>query len=90
MNKTHSTDEELKVTVMPNPSRTYFTLKLESRYETPVNLRVMDSRGRVVDARSSLGANSTVQIGHAYADGIYYAELIQDGRRKTIQLIKQR
>jgi hypothetical protein len=85
-----SSDEDLKVTVMPNPSRTHFTLKLESRYTTPVNLRVMDNRGRVVDARSALGANSTVQIGHAYADGVYYAELVQDGRRKTVQLIKQR
>jgi hypothetical protein len=85
-----TTEEELKVTVMPNPSTSYFTLKLESRYETPVNLRVMDSRGRVVDTRSKLGSNNTIQIGHHYAGGVYYAEMIQGGVKRTVQLIKQK
>ena len=58
-----TTEEELKVTVMPNPSTTIFTLKLESKYETHVNLRVMDGRGWGVDARSKLGANSNMKVG---------------------------
>jgi hypothetical protein len=83
-----TTEEELKVTVMPNPTTTYFTLKLESKYATPVNMRVMDGRGRVVDARSEIGSNSTLQIGQNYAGGTYYAEMIQGSRRKLVQLIK--
>ena len=83
-----STEEELKVTVMPNPSTTYFTLKLESKYETPISMRVMDGSGRVVDAKSKIGANSTIQIGHNYSSGTYYAELIQGTKRKVVQLIK--
>jgi hypothetical protein len=85
-----STEEELKITVMPNPSTTYFTLKLESKYATPVNMRVMDGRGRVVDAKSQIGSNSTIQIGHNYSSGTYYAELIQGTQRKVVQLIKGR
>jgi YVTN family beta-propeller protein len=85
-----TTEEELKVTVMPNPSTSYFTLKLESKYETPVNLRVMDGTGRVVDAKSKIGANSTFQIGHNYSSGTYYAELIQGTRRKIVKLVKGR
>ncbi len=85
-----STEEELKVTVMPNPTTTYFTLKLESKYETPVNMRVMDASGRVVDARSKIGSNSTIQIGHNYSSGTYYAEMIQGTKRKVVQLIKGR
>ena len=81
-------EENLKVTAMPNPSTTYFTLKIESKYETPVSLRVMDGSGRVVDAKSKIGANSTIQIGHNYSSGTYYAELIQGGQRKVVQLIK--
>lgn len=81
-------EEELRITVLPNPSATYFTLKLESRYETPVSMRVMDANGRVVDARAKLGANSTIQIGHNYSSGVYYAEMIQGTRRKVIQLVK--
>ncbi|MES2332153.1 MAG: LamG-like jellyroll fold domain-containing protein [Bacteroidota bacterium] len=87
---TVSTEEELKVTVMPNPSTTYFTLKLESKYETPVNMRVMDASGRVIDAKSKIGANSMIQIGHNYSSGTYYAELIQGTKRKVVQLIKSK
>jgi len=89
-NETATTDEDLKVTVSPNPSTTYFTLKIESKYATPVSMRVMDGRGRVVDARSEIGANSTIQIGHNYASGTYYAEMIQGTKRKVVQLIKVR
>jgi PKD repeat protein len=88
--ETVTTDEDLKVTVMPNPTTTYFTLKLESRYETPISMRVMDARGRVIDAKSKIGANSTIQIGHNYSSGTYYAELIQGSKRKVVQMIKGR
>ena len=86
----NTTEEELKVTVMPNPTTTYFTVKFESKYETLINMRVMDGRGRVVDAASKIGANSTIQIGHNYSSGTYYAEIIQGNKRKVIQLIKGR
>ena len=87
---TNRVDEDLKVTVMPNPTRTYFTLKLESKHDAPVMLRVMDASGRVVDSKAQLGSNSTVQIGHAYQTGNYFAEFTQGNRRKLIQLIKMR
>ncbi len=82
--------DELKVTVMPNPTNTFFTLKLESKYETPVSMRVMDANGRVIDAKSKIGANSTIQIGHNYSSGTYYAELIQGTQRKVVQMVKGR
>lgn len=88
--KAVTTTEELKVTVMPNPSTTYFTLKFESRYQTPVELRVMDGSGRVIDARSKIASNSSIQIGHNYSSGTYYAEMIQGTKRKVVQLIKGR
>lgn len=87
---TATSEEELKITVMPNPSTTYFTLKFESKYEIPVNLRVMDASGRVVDAKSKIGSNSTFQIGHNYSSGTYYAEIIQGTKRQVVQLIKVR
>ena len=48
----------------------------------------MDASGRVIDAKSKIGANSTFQIGHSYSSGTYYAELIQGTKRKVVQLIK--
>ena len=88
--KVISTEEEFSVKVSPNPSTTYFTLKLESKYQTPVNMRVMDARGRVIDARSKIGSNSTIQVGHSYSSGTYFAEMIQGTKRKVVQLIKGR
>lgn len=85
---TATTEEVLKVTVMPNPSTTYFTLKLESRFEAPVSIVVMDASGRVIDAKSKLSPNSTIQIGHNYINGKYYAEIMQGTTRKTVQLMK--
>ena len=79
---------ELKVIVMPNPSTTYFTLKLESKSEAPVNIRVVDASGRLVDVKAKMGANSTFQLGHNYSSGTYFAELIQGNKRKVVQLIK--
>lgn len=82
--------EDLKVTVLPNPSTTFFTLKFESRLEAPVTLRVMDASGRVVDAKSKISGNSTLQVGHNYSSGTYFAEIVQGNQRRVIQLIKAR
>jgi parallel beta-helix repeat protein len=87
---TSEAEEILKVTVLPNPSTTYFTLKIASRDAAPVNLRVLDGSGRIVDTKSKLGANSTIQIGHDYSSGTYYVEMIQGANRKVVQLIKVR
>jgi len=80
----------LNVTVMPNPSRTFFTLKISAKTEAPVQLRIIDATGRAVESRNNLNANSTVQVGHRLNPGTYYAELVQGRERKVVQLIKIR
>ncbi|MEK7198745.1 MAG: T9SS type A sorting domain-containing protein, partial [Bacteroidota bacterium] len=80
----------LRVTVAPNPCTGYFTLKLESKYAGPIMLMVTDALGRIVDTRSKLAANSTLQIGQTYHAGVYYAKIIQGRQRKVVQLIKVR
>jgi len=80
----------LKITVAPNPSNTYFTLKLESKYDAHVTLHVFDMNGRIIDVKSKLGANSTVQIGQNYVPGIYIADAVQGTQHTTVQLLKLR
>ncbi|MBW0176464.1 T9SS type A sorting domain-containing protein [Sediminibacterium sp.] len=80
----------LNVTVMPNPSRTFFTLKISGKTEAPVQLRIIDVTGRALESRNNLNANSTVQVGHRLNPGTYYAELVQGRERKVVQLIKIR
>ncbi len=87
---TPSTEESLKVTVMPNPSASVFTIKLQSKYDAPVQMRITDATGRAVESKANLGANSTVQVGANFMSGTYYAEFTQGNQRKVVQLIKVR
>ncbi len=80
--------EELQVIVSPNPSTLYFTVTIRSNNASTVNLRVLDAMGRIVEARSKINANSTLQIGQQYLSGTYFAEFIQGTQRKVVQLLK--
>ena len=84
----NDSEESFTVKVSPNPSTNFFTLKLESKFETPVSIVVMDVTGRVIDAKSKIASNSTIQIGQNYISGKYYAEIIQGTTHKTVQLMK--
>lgn len=83
-------DEPFTVQVIGNPSSSFFTLKLQSQRSQAIQLRVTDATGRMVDSRANNQPNSTVQIGHNYAPGTYFVELMQGGDRKVVQLMKIR
>jgi len=80
--------DDIKISVAPNPSSGYFTLLLQSKFDTPVTLKITDITGRIVEARSKLSANSSVQVGGNYRPGVYYAEMLQGLQHKVVQLIK--
>lgn len=80
--------DDLAVTVMGNPSRSMFTVKIQSKHTQPVQIRVFDMYGRAVESKANQHANSTVQFGHNLGNGTYYAEFTQGSRRKVVQLIK--
>ncbi len=77
-----------QVTVLPNPSSDYFTLKISGKTQSPVQLRIIDASGRSMESRNNLNANSTVQVGHQLNPGTYFAEVTQGSERKVVQLIK--
>lgn len=83
-------DELFTVQVMGNPSTSFFTLKLQSQRSQAIQLRVTDASGRMVDSRANNQPNSTIQIGHNYAPGTYFVELMQNRDRKVVQLMKIR
>lgn len=82
------TSETLKLTVMGNPSRTMFTVKIESKNNQPVQIRIFDTYGRAVEAKANQLPNSTVQFGQNLGAGTYYAEFMQGSNRKVVQLMK--
>ncbi len=80
--------DELKISTAPNPSIGYFTLMIHGRSGIPVSLKITDITGRVVEARSKLTVNSSIQVGGNYLPGIYFAEMTQGAQHSIIQLIK--
>src|SRR5215204_3837817 len=70
--KTHT--DKLTITALPNPSRNYFTLKIQSNSKELLQLRVIDVSGRIVEAKHGVVANTTVHIGDKFQAGIFLVE----------------
>jgi len=83
-------ESDLEIKVMGNPSRSFFTIKMESKHELPVQVRIFDINGRPLESKANQVPNSTIQIGHNLGSGTYYAEFLQGKTRKVVQLIKVR
>jgi N-acetylneuraminic acid mutarotase len=79
---------ELTVEAFPNPASAYFSLRIKSNNDKAVQLRIVDGMGRVVEVKAGIAPNTTVPIGHSYRPGVYYAEVVQKGKRVSVKLIK--
>jgi hypothetical protein len=49
----------------------------------------MDALGRILETKAGVPANTTLQLGHHYRPGVYYAEVVQGSERVVIKLVKQ-
>jgi len=81
-------DEQLSLTAFPNPSRNYFTLQTSGNSYEKLSLRVTSQLGTIVETRTSIPANSILQIGQNYPAGLYLAELMQGNERVVTRLVK--
>jgi N-acetylneuraminic acid mutarotase len=79
----------LMVRTMPNPTRNYFSLIIQSNSNQGVTVLVTDLLGRIVESRTNVSANGTIQLGHEYSPGTYFLKIIQGDEQKTVKLIKQ-
>jgi 5-methylthioadenosine/S-adenosylhomocysteine deaminase len=80
---------KLTVTVLPNPSWKYFTLRTQSSSSEVVQLRVMDVLGKIVEARDGIMANTNFHIGSNFPPGIYLVEVVQGTERQMLKVIRQ-
>lgn len=80
---------KLEVKVYPNPSTSSFTIIPQSPSNTTVTLRVIDAVGRVIETRTGISPNSTLQIGIEYPPGMYYAIVMQGKERVVLKPVKQ-
>jgi uncharacterized repeat protein (TIGR03803 family) len=79
---------KLTVTINPNPSTSYFSLSSRSGMSKPLTVNVIDAVGRSVEIFGQVAPNSTLSFGASYANGTYYAEVLQGSERHVIKLVK--
>ncbi|MDB5197852.1 MAG: C-terminal target protein [Flaviaesturariibacter sp.] len=87
--ETVNIDNRFKVTASPNPGTTQFLLRFTSISNEPLRLKITDAAGRIIEAKRSIPANSSLSIGSRYRPGVYYAEIEQDGEKQVLKLVKQ-
>ncbi len=80
--------EKLTASVMPNPTRSEFTIQFRAEDQTPVRMRLMDVSGRLIRTFSNLPSNHTFSFGNDLKKGTYFAEIIQGEERRIIKLVK--
>ncbi|TDH28087.1 T9SS type A sorting domain-containing protein [Segetibacter sp. 3557_3] len=80
--------ETLSVQVAPNPTSTYFTLSTLSKSSKPVQIRIINTVGIVVELKNSVMPNTKVQLGQDFRPGLYFAEVIQGRESITVKLVK--
>jgi hypothetical protein len=79
----------LTVKAYPNPSSYYFNVTTQGGSSSePMTLRVIDMSGRLVQVKTGITTNNTLQIGQDLAPGSYVLELLQGNNKVEQKVIK--
>ncbi len=84
--KTTESIKETALKIFPNPTATYFIVKWESAYKQ-AQIKIVNEAGSTVEI-IKINPGRTLDFGHRYKAGIYFAEFTQGTERKLIKLIK--
>jgi hypothetical protein len=87
---TDEAENSLSVRTGSNPARNHFDIQINGRTGMPVQVRVFDLLGRIVETKSAIQSNQTLRIGSSYNPGRYIVEIMQGRERQTLTLIKER
>jgi Tol biopolymer transport system component len=79
----------LKVSVLGNPSKSDFRLNFQSKSSEILSIRIMDATGKTILNQSGIEPNSMLSVGNDFGKGVYFAEIRQGMQRKVIKLLKQ-
>jgi hypothetical protein len=79
----------LVIQAIPNPSTSYFNLRLKDGTKESVTIIITDQLGRVVEVIRNKSSGETVQLGSNYANGTYMVQAIQGDTKIPVKLIKQ-
>jgi ELWxxDGT repeat protein len=76
------------IKVFGNPSSTEFVLQAVTNSAVPMNMRVTDVNGKLLEKRQEVSAHQFIRVGSTWRAGVYFVELIQGNNRKTVKLVK--
>jgi hypothetical protein len=77
---------EMLVKVYPNPSRGAFKIALEGNGKD-IKAKIRDLRGLVIKTLT-INANQTIELGNDLKPGIYFLEVNEGNKTKTVRLVK--
>ncbi len=78
----------LQAEAFPNPFSDNFKLFISGATDAPVQLRVFNASGMIVETRSRVAVKGTLSLGLRYKPGLYYIEVVQGSQRVILKLIK--
>jgi hypothetical protein len=80
--------DKLEITVYPNPTLSFFNLKIKTKRNETVEVRVYDMLGKMV--QEERGAPEQVyRLGDHIASGVYVVEVRQAGQTAWTKVIKK-
>jgi len=78
------------VVAYPNPYNTSFKLDIQTNNGADVTIKVYDMVGRLIENKTvGFDHLSNVEIGGGYPSGIYNVSVTQEGKAKTLQVVKR-
>lgn len=80
--------EAFKVSAFPNPSHGYFNVMVQTKDNSPVEVRVIDVVGRIVFRQTNVSPNTSLHIGEKFLTGSYLIEAVQGANRQSLKLLK--
>jgi hypothetical protein len=78
----------LKAVVYPNPSFGEFVLEIATIDTAPVNIRIINSRGRVMQLLKNLDPKALIRFGAQFQPGTYYVEVVQGYKKTSLRVFK--
>jgi len=83
-------DSLTKVVAYPNPYSETFKLDIQTNSSADVLIKVYDMIGRLIENKAVNYTNlSNAEIGNGYPTGVYNVTVSQEGKTKTLQVIKR-
>ncbi len=80
-------EQGIMVQLSPNPSNTFFTLRVKSALQEAVQIRVIDVNGRSMYTAKGL-PEQAFRFGESFAAGVYMIEVRQGEEVKNLKAVK--